>query len=159
MKKISAAFLCLSLCLGLFAQTQPVKLSGGKMTLAEVFGAIESQTGLSVDYDASTVNGNETVVVSAGTASVKDLLEGILPHAGYSYSINKSHVIIRPQPLPQASPLKGIVVDSNGEPVVGAGVIIKGTTHGTVTAVDGSFSLQAAPNATLAISSIGYKSQ
>ena len=129
------------------------------MTLAEVFGAIEGQTGLSVDYDASAVNGSMVVVVPSGTASVKDLLDSILPNAGYSFSINKSHVIIRPQAAPKTTALKGLVLDSSGEPVVGAGVIIKGTTHGTVTGTDGSFSLQAAPNATLVLSSIGYKAQ
>ena len=159
MKKISAAFLCLFLCLSLFAQSQPVKLSGGKMRLAEVFSAIERQTGLSVDYDASSVDGSVLVAVPSGTATVKNLLDSILPKAGYIYSFNKSHVIIRPQPAPQPAALKGLVVDSGGEPVVGAGVVIKGTSHGTVTGVDGSFSIQAAPNATLAISSIGYKPQ
>ena len=159
MKKISAAFLCLLLCLTLFAQSQPVRLSGGKMTIGEVFSAIESQTGLSVDYDARAVDGSTVVVVPSGTARVKDLLDGILPNAGYSFTINKSHVIVRPQPAAQTAALKGLVVDSAGEPVVGAGVIIKGTTHGTVTGTDGSFSLQAAPNATLVLSSIGYKAQ
>ena len=51
----------------------------------------------------------------------------------------------------------GKVVDAKGEPVVGAGVQIKGTTVGVVTDLDGNFSLKAADKATLVISSIGYK--
>lgn len=51
----------------------------------------------------------------------------------------------------------GKVVDSNGEPVVGAGVQIKGTTTGVVTDLDGNFSVKTGANATLVISSIGYK--
>ena len=51
----------------------------------------------------------------------------------------------------------GKVVDSNGEPVVGAGVQIKGTTTGVVTDLDGNFSIKSGANATLVITSIGYK--
>ena len=51
----------------------------------------------------------------------------------------------------------GKVVDSNGEPVVGAGVQVKGTTSGVVTDLDGNFSVKTGANATLVISSIGYK--
>ena len=52
----------------------------------------------------------------------------------------------------------GIVVDKNGEGVVGAGVVVKGTNNGTVTGVDGSFSLpNVAEGSVLEISSIGYK--
>ena len=160
MKKfITAAFLGLFLCLTLTAQNQPVKMAGGKMTLVQVFSAIEDQSGLSVDYDASAVDGSLSVTAPSGSVSVKELLESVLPGSGYSFSINKSHVIIRPQPSVQAAALKGLVVDSNGEPIVGAGVIIKGTTNGSITGVDGTFSLQADSHAILVFSSIGYKPQ
>ncbi len=51
----------------------------------------------------------------------------------------------------------GKVTDTKGEPVVGAGVQIKGTNAGAVTDLNGNFSVKVAPNATLVISSIGYK--
>ena len=53
---------------------------------------------------------------------------------------------------------KGHVVDAKGEPVAGVGIIVKGTTNGTVTGLDGSFSLNAGDDAVLELSSIGYKS-
>lgn len=52
--------------------------------------------------------------------------------------------------------LKGTVVDQNGEPVIGANVVIKGTTTGTVTDVDGQFSLNVTSRAVLNISFIGF---
>ena len=58
----------------------------------------------------------------------------------------------------QEATVKGLVVDQKGEPVMGVGVFIKGTTNGTVTGLDGSFSMNAGPDAILTISSIGYKS-
>ena len=54
--------------------------------------------------------------------------------------------------------ITGKVVDAKGEPVVGAGVQIKGTNAGVVTDLDGQFSIKADSKATLVISSIGYKS-
>ena len=57
----------------------------------------------------------------------------------------------------QTRTVSGQVVDSNGESIIGANVMEKGTTNGTITDFDGKFSLKVAPNATLVISYIGYK--
>ena len=53
----------------------------------------------------------------------------------------------------------GTVKDSNGEPIIGATVIEKGTANGTVTDFDGNYTLELSDNGILAISYIGYKSQ
>ncbi|WP_459188441.1 SusC/RagA family TonB-linked outer membrane protein [Parabacteroides sp. APC149_11_2_Y6] len=56
--------------------------------------------------------------------------------------------------------ITGVVVDSKGEPVIGANVVVKGTTNGNITDVDGKFTIeQVSENAILQISYIGYKSQ
>ncbi len=57
------------------------------------------------------------------------------------------------------STVNGVVKDSAGEPLIGVNVIEKGTTNGTVTDVDGKFTLSVAPGKTLLISYIGYKTQ
>lgn len=57
----------------------------------------------------------------------------------------------------QRHEVKGTVVDSSGEPIVGASVIIKGTTTGVTSGVDGSFALSVAPQQTIVASYIGYK--
>ncbi|MGL5981235.1 MAG: SusC/RagA family TonB-linked outer membrane protein [Phocaeicola sp.] len=56
----------------------------------------------------------------------------------------------------QNSPISGIVKDDMGEPLIGAVVMIKGTTNGTITLADGSFNLEAPSNGTLLISYVGY---
>ena len=53
----------------------------------------------------------------------------------------------------------GVVVDSQGQPVPGASVVVKGTTKGTMTDARGRFSIQTNPGATLEISCIGYKTE
>ena len=58
------------------------------------------------------------------------------------------------------NPVSGRVTDKSGEPVVGAGVLIKGTTTGTTTDLDGNWKLaNVKPGAVLEISSIGYATQ
>lgn len=56
--------------------------------------------------------------------------------------------------------VKGVVKDSKfGDPIIGASVLVKGTTNGTISDMDGNFTLAAPKDGTLTISYIGYKSQ
>lgn len=59
----------------------------------------------------------------------------------------------------QGTTVGGIVKDAGGEPIIGASVLEKGTTNGTITDFDGNFTLNVSSNATLVISYIGYKTQ
>jgi TonB-linked SusC/RagA family outer membrane protein len=60
----------------------------------------------------------------------------------------------------QRNTLAGIITDTNGEPLIGANVTVKGTTNGSITDVNGKFTLQQVPsNGTLVIAYIGYLSQ
>lgn len=57
----------------------------------------------------------------------------------------------------QTSTVSGIVLDQSGSPVIGAAVMVKGTSHGAVTDTNGAYSLQTADNAILVCQFIGYK--
>ena len=59
----------------------------------------------------------------------------------------------------QADLVKGKVTDESGEPVIGAGVTVQGTTKGTITDIDGFYSIDAAAGQVLTFSSIGYVDQ
>ena len=61
--------------------------------------------------------------------------------------------------LQQVSRVTGVVTDSEGEPVIGASVIEGKSTNGTITDIDGNFSLNVSANSTLTISFVGYKTQ
>lgn len=55
--------------------------------------------------------------------------------------------------------VSGAVTDTNGEPVIGASISEKGTSNGTITDIDGNFTLSVAPNSKLVVSFIGYATQ
>ena len=94
-----------------------------------------------------------------------------MKNTGYQYEIVDRQIIIKsksvssvshPNALFQSSPRKitGQVKDTLGEPIIGANVVVKGTTNGTITDIDGNFKLDNVPsNATLVISYIGFKTQ
>ena len=63
------------------------------------------------------------------------------------------------QTVMQTGTVKGQVVDANGEPIIGASVLVKGTTNGTITDFDGNFTLNNASKGILVVSYIGYKTQ
>ncbi len=82
------------------------------------------------------------------------LLMGAAVLMGLGYSSN-ANATESPQEVQQAKKITGTVVDAMG-PVIGASVVVKGTTNGVATDFDGNFSLNAAPGQTLVISFIGY---
>ena len=63
----------------------------------------------------------------------------------------------------QGYSLKGVITGTDGQPVIGAAVIVNGTSHGAATDVDGSYvlemSLPPAADATVTVSCIGYRPQ
>lgn len=59
----------------------------------------------------------------------------------------------------QQMTVKGLVKDTTGEPIIGANVVVKGTTNGTITDFDGNFQLNANKGDIIVISFIGYQSQ
>ncbi len=59
----------------------------------------------------------------------------------------------------QNNTVKGVVKDANGEPIVGASVTVKGMSVGTITDLDGNFTLNAKPGQTIVISYIGFTTQ
>ncbi len=85
------------------------------------------------------------------TAMVSALLAGS-PQIAFA-EVNETLAMI------QTRPVKGTIVDVNGEPIIGASVQVKGTNTGVISDMNGNFTVEAASNATLVVSYIGYKTQ
>src|SRR5450432_2047284 len=61
--------------------------------------------------------------------------------------------------IAQQKTVKGHIANENGQPLQGASVIVKGTSKGTSTDVNGNFSIEVGPVSTIIISSVGYTDQ
>ncbi|WP_288205607.1 TonB-dependent receptor [uncultured Parabacteroides sp.] len=140
------------------AQNQSVVLLGDNLTLKEAFKQIEQQTNFFIDYNVSVINGAKVINKLPEQGSVKTVLEQLLKGLNCSFSFNSNHIIIveNKNGSSQKRTIKGVVKDGTGLPVIGANVVEKDTQNGTITGVDGSFTLQVGENAVLNISFIGF---
>ena len=142
-----------------FAQEEKVSINVKDVALEAFFKAIEEQTDYSFSFRDSELEGKPLVTVKAKDVSVASLLNTELAKADLQYALVNDKIVITP--LPAAKPaveevVSGKVVDSSGNPVIGASALIKGTTKGSVTDVDGRFSVTVKKGDVLEFSSLGY---
>lgn len=144
-----------------YAQHQQVRLTGKNVTLKTVFKQIEQQTKLFVDYNIQDVNDSRVLTKLPKNSNVKEVMEQLLEGSGCSITFSNGHVIINKQTQTAFTTknLSGIVKDEMGEPVIGANVVVKGTTNGTVTDMNGQYNLTVPEGSVLQISYIGYNTQ
>ena len=157
-------FLGLSLGWGAMSlNAQTVSKTFKNEPLKTVLKEVENQTGYSVIYKTDEVNVNKRVTVSFNNTSLNDVMSKILD-SGLTWSIEDKMIVISKKTQPQTDGKKrtvsGIILDKNGDPIIGASILVKGTTNGTITDLDGKYNLANVPeNSTLEISYIGYKTQ
>lgn len=153
------------LCFNLSAQQQIINLPQGTSSIQSIFIEIEKQTGLSVDYNHTRLNAAQKVNIPAGQKNLSSILEIALKESGFTFSIEKDHVLIKPVAATDAaSPssaaktvtVSGTVIDDQGEPVIGASVLESGTGNGTITNANGIFSIKVNANAVLRVAYLGY---
>lgn len=149
--------------------------SAGRMTLAmqnktfkEVFSYIEKNSDYIFIYEDG-IDLDQKISVNISDKSVEDIMKKVFSSNGLSYTIKGRQVIVKKGATePASAPItaqtdktvRGIVTDPTGIPIVGANVVVKGTTIGTITDIDGHFDLPNVPkDAILIFSYIGYKSQ
>ena len=165
-KKISR-LLCvtaLSTCsLFAYAQQQPVRLTGSNIPLKSVFKQIEKQTKLFIDYKSQDIDDSRVIRNMPKKGTVQEVLVKLLDGTDCVATYSNGHIIIRKQVDTQSGKksqmVKGTIVDASGEPIIGANVVVKGTANGTITDIDGNFSLDAPEGAILQVSYIGYADQ
>lgn len=129
-------------------------------SLKNVLEEVEKQLQYSIIYKKDEVNELRRITHNFNDASLDEVLSVVLDE-GLGYTIQgKMIVISKKANTDSVSQLQrkvtGVVKDETGEPVIGANVVEKGTTNGSVSDVDGNFSLNVSEGAVLQISYIGY---
>lgn len=148
-----------------YAQAILLSLNLNNVELVEVFDAIRRQSEFEFFYNNDQVNTSVKVSVHLDGAGIEEILNRTLPQV-YEYKINDRYILISKketatQPLTQQvkREIKGRITDQNGEPLIGANVLEKGTTTGIITDADGKFVLSVSEKAILQFSYIGYIGQ
>lgn len=156
----------LTLSASTYATEHMLSLNLKNATIREAIESIKSQSEFSFSLDVKDLNLDEKVSVSLNNKSINEVLAVLFNGRNVHYEINDRHVVITRGGLvgpnavqQQAKHITGRILDPNDEPVIGANVVVKGTTIGTVTDAEGNFDLDVPEGATLQISYIGYIEQ
>ena len=155
---------CLSLgILSAKAQTARVTLKVQNASLGQVMDEIKNQTRyLFINQDVKDLN-NHKVSLNVSDKAIAEVLDQIFTPFNIGYRIEKTSIIIfnRPKSTSNSVLIGGKVSDVGGAPIIGATVLVKGTTNGVSTDADGRFTLTIASPATaqLEISYLGYEPQ
>ena len=162
--KLTALSLMLSLsAFAANADAQQVSVTVSNAKVKTVLNSISDQTGLSLAYSALVVDLNRKVSLNFVNTEVSEVLNAMFGDTAIGYEIKDGKIYLfkaaeRTTALAnqQKKIITGTVVDPNGEAVIGANVLVKGTTNGTITDMDGKFSLEVPEGAMLLVSYIGY---
>ena len=160
-KKLVTVIAMLTIALSALAQNVTIKAN--QVRLETVLDQITSQTGYTFVHSRPAVNPDQLVTLEVSGVSLEAALQKLFADTSIVYEIQGKKIYLKEKTLqasanPAKKKITGIVVDDSGLPVIGAGVIVKGTTRGASTGIDGEFSLEASEKETLVFSSIGYDS-
>lgn len=131
--------------------------------LMEALSTLENKSEYSFFYSNMLPDKDARVSIDARDKSIEFILDNIFSNLSISYEINGHQIVLREDKKEDKNTsykASGVVIDSAGEPVIGAGVVIEGSTNGTITDVDGRWELVVPSTTTkIVISSLGYKEQ
>ena len=151
--KLTTCFLVLCSCFAFAhqanSQEAKVSLNMQNVQLEKVLDAIEAQTEY-LFISNRHVDLNQRVSVSVENKSVQEVLEVILANTGLTFNWEGVNIVLSKKAdavmenngvAQQTRKISGTIVDQTGLPVVGANIVVKGTTIGTITDMDGLRSL------------------
>lgn len=154
-----------------YGQNQPITVSMKNQPLLKVFEIIEDQTEFSIAYNQTKLDVKQKVSANFVREAVSSVLNSVLKGTGFTYRQEGKHIIIIPVPAKaEAAPnnttstqqsikIRGTVTDAQGEPLIGANVLVDGSKQATITDMNGEFSLEVPANSKLRVTYIGYVTQ
>lgn len=150
------------------AQNAIMKLETNVVSIGQLINQIEKQTDYLVVFRNREVDTERTIQVQNKSGKVISYLKEAFDGTNISYEFTNKYILLSEKNSSNDASsnqqanikISGRVKDNNGEPVIGANVSVKGTTNGTITDVDGNFSLEnISENDMIVISYIGYMQQ
>lgn len=162
-----AGFLTQASAETIYSQSIRTSLEMNNVTVEEVLNEIEANSEYTFLYNSKIINVDRRVSVSADPGNIDQILKELFGGTDVVYKINDKHIVLSKREsadtmtasVQQKKTVTGTVVDASGIPVIGANVMVKGTTNGTITDMDGRFTLEVPDGAVLEVSYIGYLSQ
>lgn len=151
--------------LTLFVTAQKVTMNGNNITVKEAMSKLKSQTGYSFIFYSTDVNTQKRISLNIKDEDIQYAVKKILQGQNLVFEIqNKQIIIHKPQKDRQTGSkqnikAKGRITDADGEPLIGATVMQNGTSNGTITDIDGYYTIEVPSGSLLSISCIGYSNK
>lgn len=146
------------------AQPPMISLDIKDMSIKGILEQIEKESGYSFFYNNQLVDVNRKVSISVKNENIFSILDRIFKDANIEYSLVENRIVLSPkkqdvQEKQKGDAVSGKVLDVSGNPIIGASILVQGTSTGTITDLEGNYSLRVPDNTVLVISSIGFVSQ
>ena len=145
-----------------YSQSATISVKAEQIFLTDLFSQIEHQSEFLFFYVDEEVK-NIKVNIQIKNKQIDEVLSQALVGTDLTYTINDRNINITRKTYAtqqkQTKHITGKITDVNGEPIIGANVIEKGTTNGIITDIEGNFDLNVTSSSILQISYIGYLSQ
>ncbi len=151
-----------------YAQKVRISLEMSNTPLGKVINEIKNQTEFEFAYDSDLESITfKKVSIKASDENIEQVMNSVLAGTGVTYRVidriillSKNEMITTASAARQGITIRGVVTDESGEPMPGVNVLVKGTTSGVVTGVDGRYSIGGLSNGNvLVFSFIGYAVQ
>ena len=152
--------ICLLIISVLMVQAQEITLNVANKPLRDVLPMVEQQCDYHFFYNSSLLGLDTPVSVKMVKTPFEQALKQLFKGTGIAYQLKENNVIVLTQEEKKndARQITGIVLDkATNEPVIGASVVVKGTNKGTITDLDGNFSIDATTGQYIQISYLGYE--
>ena len=168
-KTFSNRLLCIAVMLlmpcfaiSALAQEARISLNMQNATLRDVIAKIENQSKVYFTYNHNQIDVNKTVSINATDQTLNQVLEQLFIGSDTGYKVEDGHIVLFKKDAPQVvaagqkRTIKGIITDDKGVPVIGASILEKNTLNGTVTEIDGTYTMTLEKSDVIVVSCIGY---
>lgn len=156
-----------------YAQKTKISITVNNETLENVLRQIEKQTEFLFFYNSDGINKKERISINKKNATVYEVLNKIVDQTNLNYAIKDRHIVLTlkkeekgndsqtiPQPDPGKIIITGTIQDESGEPIIAASIYVKGTSNGTMSNIDGKYTITAfSPDEILVFSFMGFITQ
>lgn len=148
-----------------YAQNVKVGIVGQNLQVEQILVQIEEQTDYLFVYNKKNIDLKRIINLDASSKTVTQLLDVIFAGTDITYLMEGKNIVLTrqstlsPPATPQRISIRGTITDESDIPIIGANIIEKGTSNGTITDLEGKFSFEVAPKSSIITSFIGYKTQ
>ena len=155
-------------CLSATVLSQSITLNLSSITVKQAIQTLKEKTGYSFVYEVNDIDTQRIISVKTTNKSIEDVVKQVLSGQNVEFEIINKNVVIakkaeqhqnksETKQQSQSKKITGLVTDEKGDPIIGASLMIKGTKMGTITDIDGKFSLEVPEQSQITISYIGFK--